>query len=108
MSATTTAVPSPASVYATGAFWERLWRTAGLQFIGLLIVACLIYGSQPGVGAPPDALTVFYHGERTRILIAVFCFGLNLLNLLWFTMAVRTTLADAGQDGWGGAATVAS
>src|SRR5262249_14222938 len=26
----------------------------------------------------------------------------------WFTMAVRTTLADAGQDGWGAAATAAS
>ena len=32
----------------------------------------------------------------------------SLLNLLWFTTAVRTTLADAGQDGWGAAATAAS
>jgi len=108
MSATTTAMPSSASIYSSGAFWERLWRTAGLQFVGLLIVACFIYGTQPGVGAPPDALNAFYHGERTRILIAVFCLGLNMLNLLWFTMAVRTTLADAGRDGWGGAATAAS
>ena len=108
MSTSTSAVTSATSVYATGAFWERLWRTAGLQFVGLLIVACFIYGTQPGVGAPADALSAFYQGERTRILIAVFFFGLNLLNLLWFTMAVRTTLADAGQDGWGGAATVSS
>jgi len=107
MSATTTATSSPTSAYGA-AFWERLWRTAGLQFVGLLVVACFIYGTQPGVGAPADALNAFYHGERTRILIAVFCFGLNTLNLLWFTMAVRTTLADAGEDGWGGAATVAS
>jgi len=34
--------------------------------------------------------------------------GLNLLNLLWFTAALRTTLADAGQEGWGAAATAAS
>jgi hypothetical protein len=108
MSASTTAIPSSTSTYTTPAFWERLWRTAGLQFVGLFIVAAFIYGSQPGVGAAPDVLAAFYHGERTRILIAVFCFGLNLLNLLWFTMAVRTVLVDAGQDGWGAAAIAAS
>src|SRR5262245_20511803 len=107
MSATTTAAPS-GSTYNAPAFWERLWRTAGLQFVGLTIVAALIYGTQPGVSASADALAAFYHGDRTRILIAVFCFGLNLLNLLWFTTAVRTTLAEAGQDGWGAAATAAS
>jgi hypothetical protein len=108
MSATTTAMPSSTSVYTTGAFWERLWRTSGIQFVVLFIIASLIYGTQPQVGAPPDALVAFYHGDRTRILSAVFFFGLNLLNLLWFTMAVRTALADAGQDGWGAAATAAS
>jgi hypothetical protein len=108
MSATTAAVPSSASVYTTPAFWDRLWRTSGIQFVVLFIIASLIYGTQPQVGASADALTAFYNGERTRILIAVFFFALNLLNLLWFTMAVRTILADAGRDGWGAAATVAS
>jgi hypothetical protein len=108
MATGTTAMPSSTGVYSTAAFWERLWRTSGLQFVGLFIIACLIYGTRPHVGASADALAAFYTGERTRILIAVFCFGLNLLNLLWFTMAVRATLADAGQDGWGAAATVAS
>jgi hypothetical protein len=84
-----------------------LWRTSGIQFVGLFIIASLIYGSQPQIGASPDALVAFYDGHRTRILIAGFCFGLNLLNLLWFTTAVRSTLADAGQDGWGAAATAA-
>ena len=60
------------------------------------------------MGASADALVAFYHGDRTRILIAAFFFGLNLLNLLWFAAALRTTLADAGQDGWGAAATAAS
>jgi hypothetical protein len=99
---------SSTSVYNAPAFWERLWRTSGIQFVGLFIIASVIYGSQPQVGASADALVAFYNGERTRILIAAFFFGLNLLNLLWFTTAVRTTLADAGQDGWGAAATAAS
>ena len=101
-------MPPSTSGYATPAFWESLWRTSGIQFVGLFVVASFIYGTQPQVGAPAGALVAFYHGDRTRILIAVFCFGLNLLNLLWFTTAVRTTLADAGQDGWGAAATAAS
>src|SRR6476661_6821733 len=108
MSASTTAMPSSTSGYNTPAFWERLWRTSGIQFVGLLIIASVIYGSQPQVGASADALVAFYSGDRTRILIAVFFSGLNLLNLLWFTTAVRTTLADAGKDGWGAAATAAS
>jgi hypothetical protein len=108
VSAPTTAVPASTSAYATPAFWERLWRTSGIQFVVLFIIASVIYGTQPQVGASADALAGFYHGERTRILIAVFFFGLNLLNLLWFATAARTTLADAGQDGWGAAATAAS
>jgi hypothetical protein len=99
---------SSTSVYNAPAFWERLWRTSGIQFVVLFIIAYIIYGYQPQVGAPADALVAFYDGHRTRILIAAFFFGLNLLNLLWFTTAVRTTLADAGQDGWGAAATAAS
>ena len=108
MSASAMAKTSSTSVYTTPAFWENLWRTSGIQSVGLFIIAYVVYGHQPQVGASADALVAFYHGERTRILIAAFFFGLNLLNLLWFTTAVRTTLADAGQDGWGAAATAAS
>ena len=108
MTASSTAVPSSASGYTTPAFWERLWRTSGLQFVGLFIIASLIYGSQPETGASADALTAFYTGARTRVLIAAVCSGLNLLNLLWFAAALRTTLADAGQEGWGAAATASS
>jgi len=46
MSPSTTTASS--SVYTTPAFWERLWRTSGIQFVGLFIVAWLIYGYQPG------------------------------------------------------------
>jgi hypothetical protein len=102
-----TATASSTSVYTTSAFWERLWRTSGIQFVVLFIVAYLIYGYQPQAGASAEALDAFYDGHRTRILIATVISGLNLLNLLWFAAALRNALADAGQDGWGAAATAA-
>jgi hypothetical protein len=99
---------SSASVYSTREFWERLWRTAGLQFVGFFIIAYLIYGNQPQVGASADSLVAFYHGDRVRILIAMVFAGLNVLNLMWFAAALKTTLADTGQDGWGAAVTASS
>lgn len=107
MSASSTRMTASSSVN-TPAFWERLWRTSGIQFVAFFLIAYIVYGSQPRVGAPADALVAFYNGERPRILIAAIFSGLNLLNLLWFAAALRTTLADAGQDGWGAAATAAS
>jgi len=35
-------------------------------------------------------------------------YGFAVLNLMWFAAALRSTLADAGQDGWGAAATASS
>ena len=108
MSASTAARTSSTSVYTTRGFWERLWRTSGIQFVVFFIIAYIIYGYQPAVGASPDVLVAFYDGHRTRILIAAAFSGLNILNLMWFAAALRTTLADAGQDGWGAAATASS
>jgi hypothetical protein len=108
MSESTTAMTSSTSVYTTRGFWERLWRTAGLQFVVFFIFSYLIYGDQSQVGASADSLVAFYHGDRMRILIAVVFSGLNVLNLMWFAAALKTTLADAGQDGWGAAATASS
>jgi hypothetical protein len=108
MSDTPPAMTPSASVYSTRGFWERLWRTAGLQFVGFFIIAYLIYGNQPQVGASADSLVAFYHGDHVRILIATVFAGLNVLNLMWFAAALRTTLADAGQDGWGAAVTASS
>ncbi len=105
---TLTGKNSSASVYTTPAFWERLWRTAGIQSILCFIVAYIVYGQQPPTGASADALAAFYGGDHTRILIAAVFYGLAVLNLMWFAAAIRTTLADAGQDGWGAAATAAS
>ncbi len=112
MSSSTTSMTSSASmkssVYSTPVFWERLWRTAGIQSIFCFLVAYFVYGQQPQVGASADALAAFYDGERVRILIAAVFYGLAVLNLMWFAGALRTTLADAGHDGWGAAATAAS
>jgi hypothetical protein len=85
-----------------------LWRTAGLQAVACFILAYLIYPHQPSVGASGDVVAAFYGGERIRILIAAVVSGFAILNLMWFAAAVRATLADAGQDGWGAAATASS
>jgi hypothetical protein len=108
MTSSTQAITSSTSVYNSPSFWEQLWRTSGLQFVGLFVVAFVIYGSQPPVGASADALAAFYNGDRTRVLIATALSGLNLLNLLWFVTALRATLSDVGKDGWGAAATASS
>jgi hypothetical protein len=108
MSASTTVMTSSTNENTTRAFWERLWRTAGIQSAGCFIIAYILYGIQPQIGASADALTAFYDGNGTRILISAVFFGLAVLNLLWFAAALRTTLADAGQDGWGAAATASS
>src|SRR6476660_5743358 len=100
MSASTPA-SSASSVYTTPVFWERLGRSAGIQAVGLVIVGYFIYGNQPRVGASADALMAFYDGRRTEILIAAVLYGFAVLNLMCFAAALRTTLADAGQDGWG-------
>jgi hypothetical protein len=92
----------------TSVFWERLWRTAGIQSIACFIIAYVVYGHQPQVGASADTLVAFYDGDRMRILLATVVSGFAVLNLMWFAAALRSTLADAGQDGWGGAATASS
>lgn len=77
----------------TSAFWEHLWRTSGIQSVLLFIIAAVIYS---------------YDGNRTLTLISAVFFGMATLNLVWFAASLRTTLADAGQDGWGAAATGSS
>jgi hypothetical protein len=44
-------------------FWDRFWRTAGIQFVVFFIIAYVVYGYQPQVGASPDTLLAFYTGE---------------------------------------------
>src|SRR5262245_62524190 len=88
--------------------WQRVWRGAGIQFLGLFVIASLVRGELPKVGASTDALLAFYDGDRTRILIATVIFGFAILNLMWFGAAIASALRDAGKGGWGNAATAAS
>ena len=108
MSTSTAAMRPSTSITATPQFWERLWRTAGLQTAGLFIVAYFVYSDPPHVGASAEALVAFYQGDRLRTLIAAVLGGFAVLNLMWFAAAIKTTLAEAGQDGWGAAATASS
>jgi hypothetical protein len=108
MTASTTAMASPPSATAQRAMWDRQWRTAGIQFVVFSIIIAFIYGDVPRVGASGDALAAFYSAHRTRILIASTLAGLNMLNLLWFAASLRNTLVEAGQEGWGTAATASS
>src|SRR5260370_12027122 len=98
MSTSTKAMTSSTSVDTSRAFWERLWRTAGIQSIGCFIIAYIIYGSQPQVGASADALVAFYNGDRMRILIAAVFYGLAVLNLIWFAGAPQTPPAASSQN----------
>ena len=108
MSTSSVTVPASRSIATTPHFWERLWRTAGVQSVGLFVVAYFVYGDQPHVGASVETLAAFYQGDRMRVLIAAVLGGFAVLNLMWFAAALKTTLAESGQDGWGAAATASS
>ena len=88
--------------------WERNWRASGIGAVLFLVVAFIIYGSSPDVGASADKLVSFYDGDRTRILIATIIFCLGFLNLLWFAAALATDLRDAGKGGWATAVTISA
>ena len=77
-----TAMTSSTSVYTTPGFWERLWRMSGINFVTFVVIAYVIYGYQPQVGASTRALDAFYGGHRTRILIAAVFSGLVVLHIL--------------------------
>jgi hypothetical protein len=64
MSESTTAMTSSASVYSTPGFWERFWRTSGIQFVMFFIIAFVIYGNQPQVGASAESLVAFSQSCR--------------------------------------------
>jgi succinate dehydrogenase/fumarate reductase cytochrome b subunit len=89
-------------------FWDRLWRSSGIIFGIAFVLAYVFYGLQPKVGASADTLVSFYDGQRMRILMATMLFGTSVLFLLWFAAAIRSVLHDAGQGGWGAAATASS
>jgi hypothetical protein len=90
------------------AFWAKIWRSAGIQSIAFFAIGYIILGDPPGVRASAGDLVAFYHGDRTRILIASVFLGFGVLNLMWFGAALASALRDAGMGGWAGAATAAT
>lgn len=97
------------STTATPNIWEKLWRGSGINAVALFMAGYFVYGTQPGIGAPADTVVAFYASHHTRILWAAVFFGLGgVLNLMWFAAAIRGTLREAGQAGWGSAATASS
>lgn len=108
MNTSSATVASSAGIQNYGAFFERLWRLSGVNFILFAVIAVAITGFQPKVGASVEVLAAFYGGEPVRIAIGIFVTGLATLNLLWFVAALRTALVDAGTDGWGTSAIIAS
>jgi hypothetical protein len=88
--------------------WERNWLGGGVLFVVLIVIASIFYGSQPKLGASPAELVSFFHGDRTRILIATVIFCFAFLELLWFGAAVSSVLRDANLGGWAGAAIASS
>jgi len=90
VNATSTSVGSSTNIYNGPAFWERLWRTSGIGFVAFALVAYALYVT------------------HTHVMLAAVISGMAVLNLLWFAAALRTTLADAGRDGWGAAVTTSS
>jgi len=107
MTASTAALAASTPKYGR-LFFENLWRMSGVQAVAFFVVGTLVAGFGPGTGASPEALQAYFVGNSTRILIATPILGLGILNLVWWAQALRTTLAESGQDGWGAAATAAS
>jgi hypothetical protein len=44
--------------------WDRLWRSAGIQFVASFVIACVIYGHLPEVSASADELVGFYRSSQ--------------------------------------------
>jgi hypothetical protein len=85
----------------TNVNWERYGRATGIVFVVLYIVAFLIYGDQPKIGASTSDIVSFYDGDRGRILTAIAIFGIAIAFFLWFVAAIASALRDAGKAGWG-------
>ena len=85
--------------------WQRVWRGAGIQFLIFFVIAGIVRGMQPKIGASAETLVGYYDGDSTRILIGIVILGFAFLNLMWFGAALASALRDAGKAGGGAEAT---
>ncbi|HEY6408448.1 MAG TPA: hypothetical protein VIY29_13350 [Ktedonobacteraceae bacterium] len=88
--------------------WERNWRASGIVFAVFFIIAYVMSGSQPKIGASAVELSSFYAGNSMRILMSSVTLGFAVLFLLWFAAALSGVIRDAGQGTWATAATASS
>jgi hypothetical protein len=101
-----TSIPAPNA--SSPAWWEFLWRTGGIQSALCFVIAWFISGHLPAAAASSDTLAAFYEDGRGRILVAAIFTGFGVINLMWFASALKATLTDEGEDGWGASAVVSS
>jgi hypothetical protein len=77
MNASTTATVSSTSVYTTPVFWERLWRSSGIQSVGLFIIAYVIYVTHfltkrlPKVSTEMALNVLAYNMKRVMAILGV-------------------------------------
>ena len=63
MNASTTAMTSSTGKYTSPAFWERLWRMSGINFVVFAIIAAVMYGDQGNSHPSPDRRGDCRHGH---------------------------------------------
>ena len=43
--------------------WQRVWRGAGIQFLIFFVIAGIVRGMQPKIGASAETLVGYYDGD---------------------------------------------
>lgn len=70
------------------AHWDRFAAASGMLSVVFFLVAGLVYGNAPDVGAQPSEVVQFFSDNRDQVLWGVFIQGFGVLALLWFTGAL--------------------
>jgi hypothetical protein len=77
--------------------WERWALGAGIGFVVLTVAAFIVGGEAPTVTDSTSELISYYDGDRGRVLVSSFLFGLALLLFLWFAAAIANLLRAGGE-----------
>lgn len=87
--------------------WDRLWRSAGIQFVAFFVISCAIYGHLPGVNASAVILGVL--GGTTWMSAGFWApdgaysrFIWPAIGLVWVLIVSRVLLSrsPATRAGW--------
>lgn len=77
--------------------WERWARGGGVAFVVLTVIAFIVGGEAPTVSDSTEDLISYYDGDRGKVLVSSFIFGLALLFFLWFAAAIANLLRETGE-----------